>query len=420
MAMNRLLLPAILFAVLLFLMEYLFPGLLVTNWIGAVTLTVGILYTLKTFNVLGSLVNGLPGKKNDAKLIALLGVVAGILMIPAIPAMVGIDLPGIKASFTGGAIGVPASFTGAQCTVANPEILGKAATYTANLFDLESNTPFSAAVDGKALVYKNGVFHKAITDTTDGTVSSNLAVGDTLSIYENAPLSSGITYYIEPVENLCVNKERETVSLDGHTAVANSNLATTCYDETGAATCSSGTTANEEDYDITLGASQEKKFFLKVAVNSANKAYRLGGVAMIQDNDISKCEPSGAEWSAIPVPDFLQTSISLNASAASGTNRTSGYDEVYVLNNAVMLSEWDEKKYEFVIQAGSSDPSTSNDPDGSDVCVAVWLDAAWAPDSNNMPVLDVFQHDDGEGDVGIKDDYAFPVGGTGGVIIEGI
>jgi hypothetical protein len=269
-----------------------------------------------------------------------------------------------------------------------------------------------------------------VTATGNGGTLSGSSVGDVITIYEDG---TNRTCYIEP-KTVCIDAQSMTVTLDAWRTASDSKYSTsdaqiTCYDNTGAAACSTGTNTSEEDWDITLGASQIDSFYLKLAENAANRAIRLGGIAMYDDGQIEKCYPKdGQGFTSVAVPTFLSgATLYLSNGTVTGlgtANQTrSGWEKLYKLSTPVLLNQWDSMKYQFIIDATTTDPATRLSMEGagtSDVCGFVFLDTAYALDSNSVPQMDFYQHDIAEANIGINENVSMPVGGDFSGTIEGI
>lgn len=361
----------------------------------------------------------------------------GLLLIAGLMsgwfASYGFSMPG--ALPTGQVVTGPASVvvpttttttTTGDCVVSD-ELYGKTATLVLNCYDQESNTPWSAAVDQESLhIYNNGAFLTSATDCSAGSVTAGVAVGDVITIYgENQS-----DYYIDKKADICIDKQQYPIEIDVHAMIDDeANMSITCYDDTGATSCSGATNTSEEDADITLGQDSEESFYLKIKTNVANKAFRLGGIATLARNDIDDCYPvSGQGLTKVAVPDFLSGTISLCLNSTETQhycNVTGGYDKVYKLDTPELLSEWESKKYQFTIEASSSaDPATTTGT-SSDICGVYFVDSAFERGDDGM-VDDIYVHDAGEGNAGFdENEFAILNNGSSqyqglGYVIEGI
>lgn len=303
----------------------------------------------------------------------------------------------------------------------SPEILGKAATLDVNAFDLESDTPYSAAIDltTNCWIFKNGNQNENFVSTTSDTSAATLsgfAVGDTAYVY-----CGGTTYYTEPVEGLCVQSERQPLVIKSHTIEGVASLDITGYDSTGSATLGAGF-SNGPDYNISAGPSEVNAFELKLKVNSANNAWQHCGWA-IADFNITHAKPIGgdygASYKADPTRIFLKdltVGIS-NSPTADSVTTTKSYIP-YVLGSPVMLSEFDELQDRFEIKSGSGDPLGTNQNTTRFNGVALsTIDCAFNRGDDGNMYLTYYAKTSAEGNVGATEDLTSPIGGDDTVLI---
>jgi hypothetical protein len=295
-----------------------------------------------------------------------------------------------------------------QARAINPDLVGKAAQVVANAYDQEANAPTSAALDAPVWLYDaNGRYVKEETDTTDGDFDG-FAVGDVLNMY-----GGNASFYVDPKTDVCITRERYSVELAIHNVTIETDLAISGYDSDMNALTTGNSTVS--DYNITLGADAEDTITIKLKMDAANQAFQLGGVATFAMNDMESLEPSGSEWTEIPVPKWLDVDITYEE---DGSANTSGYDKVFVLSNAVLLSEWDSVQYDFTATASSTDPAYNADSNSQDCVGLLFVDSAWDKDSTNKPVFDIYKHDDAETNVGLDETEYSPIGkDTGAVIV---
>ena len=311
----------------------------------------------------------------------------------------------------------PAPTTPAGCWESiSPEIRGTSATLTLNAWDLESNTPYSSAVDTTVYLYRNG------NDATDYVTSSSdtsaasitgFAVGDTVYIY-----GGDSSYYVEPVEGLCIDAQQKSVSIDAHRIAAESDLQITGYDDTGSATLSAGT-SNEDDYYITMGAGEEKAIYLKLKVNAANKAYQFCAWGVATFYNISSVEPQNVEgtYTKVATPKHME-SVAIKVNETSGATITEDY-VVYKLSSPILLHEWDSIKEQFVVESDSTnDPQGNGGTTNLNGFAIIAKDCAWARGEDGRMYFDFYQHDSSEADVGLDETETSPYGKQTGVIIE--
>jgi hypothetical protein len=227
------------------------------------------------------------------------------------------------------------------------------------------------------------------------------------------------------------------LTINAHTAAATTDLVITCYDSTGASELSAGTNSSQEDYGITLGANGEDTFYCKIKLNAADKAYHLAAIAVSAFNDIRDVRleafdkatgitltESQKTFSSGYLPLYLSNAkITCDTSGACGSSNTNvtGYDRVYVLDEPILLHEWDEVQYQFTIYASSTDPTTTTEFGNSDMGIICFLDAVWDRDyQDGKEYFTYYTRDTDENDVGVSNTVSYPVGKDDCVVIEGI
>jgi hypothetical protein len=304
--------------------------------------------------------------------------------------------------------------TSSACVVSG-ELAGKAATIYINAWDMESNTPYSSAVDltTNCWVFKNGNgptnYLRLTNDTADGTING-FAVGDLIYIY-----CGGTSYYTDPIEGYCVNTEAPTINLETHTIEAESSMQITGYDDTGATALTAGT-SGQEDYTITQGANGEDSVYIKLKDNGANNAYDHCAWGTIALTNLTSFKPVASEgYTKVATPTWLQeVALLLN-----DTNTMSVDYTVYKAETTTRLHEWDSIKQEFIATASSTDPVTSDGAsDNAAYYVALSIDCQYARGTDGKIYYDIHDHTDSEGNVGMDETEASPLGKEIGVIIE--
>lgn len=292
---------------------------------------------------------------------------------------------------------------------------GDAATADINCWDLESNTPRSAAVDAAHYVYQDGAYKSSNSDCTGTTF--NTEVGKSISIYGQGETSTINSYYVDAVENFCIDGERPTVDVEVHRVVNVSSLHIYGYKDDGTTALTTGT-VDEEDYEIALGADEDYSFYLKFKMNTSDRAFQFCGVATVANGDVDECKPTESGYTREGAAKFLtDTDVTINQTKALNI---SGYDYFWRYPTTV-LHEWDSIKHEFLI---SSDATGTAALDGAsatsstDACIVLFLDCDYARDQDGNPVFDYYIHDANENQVGIDVDEDNPKGAETGVIIE--
>lgn len=375
-----------------------------------VAFAVGVLALLKYLNV--GFVKAFPFNKRMSGIVALVAIGYVALSLGWL-SMLGLQLPTAAVTLPAASV-APTTSTACSASVSE-EIRGTSATVTFNAWDKESDTPYSATVNPSLLVFKNGNYVGSASGTS-GSVS-NVKVGDVLSVYANETTSA--SYYMDALESLCIDGQQITIDLDAHTRASESNMQITGYDDTEATALSAGTNSSQEDYDITMGASETATFYLKIKTNDADEAFRLGGVALLCVNDCEDVDIQSSGFTKIPTPDAFENVAQIGGTAADfGSNLTQQDYDVYTLNTPILLSEWDSEKYQFEVESSSTDPSTTNTFSSSDMVIACFIDTGWTRGDDGKMYLDVYQHDSAESNVGVIEDIQEPVGKSTCTVIE--
>ena len=305
---------------------------------------------------------------------------------------------------------------------------GKASTISFNAWDLESNTPYSTAVnfDGNCWYYKNGNearnYINATLDTVGGTVTGKYSVGDTLTIY-----CGGTTYYSEPTEGACIDSESETVDINAHTIAGESNMAITGYDDTGATALSSG--SNGTDYTVgAMGANSDLSIYVKEKLDSANKAYNFCGWGVFLFKNVTDVVPQDLEstYTEVTAPQHMSgLDVQINTTSSSGGSVTqSGSYRFYKTSSPILMHEWDSIKEQFVVETGTNDPlhdtgpGTQTDAKYFNGFAILSKDCAYARGDDGKVYLDIYQHDTTQADVGMAETEISPQGKQTGAVFE--
>jgi hypothetical protein len=291
-----------------------------------------------------------------------------------------------------------------------PDIRGKAATIRLSAWDLASNTPYSAPVDfgTSCWLFKNDRFVNT-TIATNGASVTGFSVGDTVSVY-----CGGTSYYAPTaVENFCIDSETPTVDIDAYTVVATTNLATTAYDDQDTV-LDAGAPTDGADYNITLGASEEKVISVKQKVNVADKAYNFGGWAIVKFSNITTAEPVSG-YAAAVTPAFLEA---VNVSTGdSGISQFKDYVP-YVRSSPLLLEEWDSIKDDFTIKSGSGDPNGGQNTTNFDGVGFVSFDVTWVRGDDGKMYYDFYDHTSAGSNVGITETITSPIGKDNSCLIS--
>lgn len=316
---------------------------------------------------------------------------------------------------------VDAGTSEGECwSLASDELRGKSASVVQNAYDQASNTPNSAAVDvNPTYVYKNGDYHTTLTDTSDASLTT-AAVGQVLDHYP-----AGSTYY-GMHSNKCILTQADEVSLDVYTIVSDANMDVTCYDDTGSATLSAAGNTSQSDYDITMGADAIETFYCKWKVNTANVAFRFGGIVAGYfegtTDTIDQVELIGND-AGVTFIDGLSApkwTKNLMIQYDIDANTTAGYSDYWEASTPLLMEEWDTIKVQFEVESGGSDPTADTDstPSTKTAFYLYALDAQWSRGSDGQPYLGTHTNDAAESNVGLVELISSPVGSSLGVAIE--
>lgn len=294
--------------------------------------------------------------------------------------------------------------------------VGQAATIYFNSYDNEA--------DAKTEVYPTYTIYKGpSTIQVDGAVansSSGFVVGDTTSIY-----GTGTTYYLDPVENGAVNNEAPTFNMNAHTIATVASVEMKAYDT---AMSELAASANDSDYNMTLGASEEKPFYVKVDTNQANvnlriKAFCTFGSNMTDGADLKIAtgkDTVAADWTKETMPKEVSTQT-LSIKDRSGAV-SMDYDACYVYKKGteeyIDLHEWDEYWMKWTIEAGTKDPVD----DLNSLFGMIWVDYSYSKGKDNKVYHDFYKHDDNEqvSTVGATETLSSPMGADNGLCFVAI
>ena len=322
-----------------------------------------------------------------------------------------------------GAISLPTaaaiSLTDCRAGIAS-DILGTSATLTTNAWDQESTTPYSAAVDltTSCELYKNGnALANYIGPTSDTSAASitGFAVGDAIYVY-----CGGASYYTDPIEGMCVKAQQQPLSLNIHNAVAETDMQTTVYDNTGGTALDASASANYGDYNMTLGAGADDSIYVKLKQNTAVQEYRFCAWGVATFYNVTKVSPQNEEASyTIVATPVSMKSIAVEVNTTSNT--LSKDYTVYRASSPIVLHQWDSIKEEFVVEADdTSDPQDSQalaasaNPNGFAI---IAKDCTWARGVDGAMHDDFYVHDTGQADIGVAETETSPRGKTVGVQI---
>lgn len=398
--------------------KYIIPALLVglvwffsIKWLGlgagvvlGAVFSVGLAYFLKQLKI--PFFQKLPALKKPLPTLLMVGA----LFVFVTSTVVGSGLWGQVGDITGFAVAEPAIIPGIAVTCAVPtELSDEAITVTPKAFDRESGS--NTALTGMNIgVYKSGTTSPAIVDASDTTTTFSAQAGTVIDVMGGGNTS----YYIMTATGQCINEQGQIIELDAHASVADNNLVTSGYDETGSTALTTGTT-NEENYEIALGASQEKKFYQKTEVNVADASYRFCGYGVMYNGDVDNIEPRDGdelEWAVTltytregPAKFLKDADIMYNQTSAGNI---SGYDYFWrAVEGPQLMTEWQSIKQGFTISA-DSDGTDALDGASSASTGDYWaitaLDCAWAEGADGYMFDDYYVHSQDETNAGVAED----------------
>lgn len=307
----------------------------------------------------------------------------------------------------------------AQCSAAlSPEEKDAVATVTLNAFDVEALAGRSSAVDlttsCRLYANSNSGSYTPSADTSAGSVTTVWKPGDTAYIY-----CGGTSYYSDPVEGVCVDSIAKHIDWDVHAiTTAATGVDMTVYDDAHTALTAAGNTTTA-DYDLTLGASEEKLIYVKVKQAIAVKSFNLMAFATASMNNIDYAKPAASAGMTQKLAPKWLKDVSVGDEDNHG-NTTTDYD-VYYLPQPILLKQWQSVEYPFTVKAKSTDPAeTASVFSTSSNAIICAIDGTYSPGSDGREYLDIHNHQtDTEGNVGYTEVVFEPVGGYECGVLEG-
>jgi hypothetical protein len=215
---------------------------------------------------------------------------------------------------------------------------GEQATIEFNCFDQELDTVAEVTVN--ASIFRVGestpIKEKGKWDTSSTLTA---AVGERLNFY---PIyTSSALYYGDPVLDLLVDKENMYVSVNCYNATTAGAVNATAYENDGVTELTPGG-SYAQNFTFPIGAGETDQFFIKVKNIHKDDVYWFCGFAWNYTDNITDVEILDAGWAKDSVPQHL-TAYDL--------------DEIWT-HDVIELHEWDWQKFEFSVEAGSTDPIT--------------------------------------------------------------
>ncbi len=311
--------------------------------------------------------------------------------------------------------GAAASTDACQASVSNKDLVGKAATLYLNGYDKESSTPSTVwDLGSNAWVYRNVqtlAGYKGTTVSTAGTALAGFAVGDTVYVY-----GGNATVYVAPY-SACVNSETPQVNLNSYKLATTGNLQVICYDSTGSATMTAGT-SGKADYNLTLGSNDAKFIYCELTVNAANVAFIYDGVAIAKFFNISNVVPvsddMGNTYTAVaPLLAFQAVNVGTPSTAINKDYI------VYQIQSPKIMSQWDTVKVKFKVETTTNNPRTDTDDSATFNGFAVlFIDASNAKANDGSTFLDFYAHTTAQDNAGLAETLTSPAGKDNGALIS--
>ena len=374
--------------------------------LAAALIAAGVLSVLKVVKI----INVVPFPVTSVMAIALLG--GGLLLGGLIP---GISLPGATITPSAPVATVsPVGTTATSCLASvSDEIKGTSATLTLNGYNLAVDSPYASAADsGTAYIFKSdkltdgtaATFVSSGSDTTAGSVTG-VKVGEVVSVG-----GGNASFVIEPVDGLCINGQQVAVVLKSHGVQAISSMDSTNYDSTGSTELGTGTESIM--YTAAMGASEESVYFHRIKNNGANGDFWLGAVGLATFTNISDAFPGGASaglFVKVGTPLFLKDAIINTSYTSPGTagTMTRSYTP-YKLNSPVLLTEFQEFKYQYNVKSTTADPVGAVNTTAWSGVAGIGLDMCWVRGTDGKMYFDFWDHTATEGNCGATEGIRYP------------
>ena len=284
---------------------------------------------------------------------------------------------------------------------------------TLNGYNLAVDSPYAdAANSGTAYIFKSdkltdgtaSTFVSSGSDTTAGAVTG-VKVGEVVA------LGGGNTsFVIEPVDGLCINGQQVAVVLKSHGIQTIGSMDSTNYDSTGSTELGAGTQSIM--YTAAMGASEEAVFYHRIKNNGANADFWLGAVGLATFTNISDAFPGGPSaglFTKVGTPLFLKDAVINTSHTSPGTlsTMTRSYTP-YKLYSPVLLTEFQEFKYQYNVKSTTSDPVGAVNTTAWSGVVGIGLDMCWVRGTDGKMYFDFWDHTATEGNCGATEGVASP------------
>jgi len=221
-----------------------------------------------------------------------------------------------------------------------------------------------------------------------------------------------------------VPPEKETWRLDVYTAAAETSLDITVYDDKNTE-LTSGDTAAHENYELSLGASEEKEVRVEIKNKDDDSLYTIKALAWRSINDADTVEPITSGWTASNNPKFLSgADIVANRTKGTAGQTISGYEGVYEYNkgtnDVIQLLEWQSYTLALKLAADSTGCTEDNsaDPTTTDRFYLQFVDGDWYKGTDLSPKFGYFDDTTDQNDVGVAQNVTWPSNDDSGIVIE--
>ena len=238
-----------------------------------------------------------------------------------------------------------------------------------------------------------------VADTTADSLASY--VGESIDIY-----GTGASYYFDPVKGYQINNAAPRVAVEVYAIPTTANMDVIVYDETG----SNALTADDHDNNTAdyaggdLGAGETYTYYAKFETKVVDRTFRLGAICTFYcGGEVNNFALEESNWIEVNVPNGKLTDT-FTMKDDTNISTACSYKKCYVPSNAdyVELGQWDDVKYEFLID---TDDSTAPSANGDSYVGAVFLDYGCEVEAGGDVVCDWYKHDanNDPGEIGLDE-----------------
>lgn len=282
--------------------------------------------------------------------------------------------------------------------------LGASSTVTFNAYDQVSNSETEVWPDYYVLDKEGSKLIDGVNANTTTTF-----VGDKLTI-----MGEGSVHYV-PKQEFAINNERPSLNLDAYTIITESSNTNgvTAFDSTMNGLTASGVSGNSSDYNISLGADAEEQVTIRIKNVQSNTRWDVLMLCTGVNGDVDDFYPVGSEWTKVTMPESIDDET-FSALVPDSADPTVDYDACYQRSSTLTLDEWDYEDVNFVLEAGSTDPTGT-----SDFAHLVVIDGSYGKATNGDVSYGAYAKDSTENvsTVGLNEPTASPMGLTSGLAI---